>query len=730
MPVDRALRISSILLASTSFLGLVHGANLPEWLTLLTSSALVFVFLRAVEFKVNDRMVGQISLSTTTWNALVLIGFVGFWIDSVWISKELLPAGIHFLLILMVIKLFNLLSRRDHLHLHAISLVAILAAASLRTDLWYFPIFAAYLLIGVWTLLLFQLTKPRSRGANSVGALLPMPEAAEPQHQVTAQFFWLANGLAAVTFVCTLIIFFIIPRVGAGFYQKGYGENIRTSGFSNVVDLGAIGPIKRDPSVVMRVELPDRPVREAERLYMRGVAFDRYDGRSWANQFSRRQAMDESIPGTFTLRRSRSQRTSEQGPTLRQNILLESLDTPVLFAVPFAETVSGRFLAVQSDPTGALYLPYPSSSRIEYSVISRSIPATPADSEPQPVSYSDSFIRYFLQVPLQAERISALAREIVQAKHSSYEKALAIQEYLSHNYRYSLDAPLAQQVHPLEEFLFSRKTGYCEHYATAMVIMLRTIDIPARLVTGFLATEWNEYGNYYVVRQQDAHAWVEVYFPSSGWIRMDPTPATGEEVGSAFQTWQAMERLLDSIRLRWHRFVVQYSAADQVAVVRELKTGGASAKNLARASLTTFWTSTVTALGKIRAYANRGNVLLFVEQIGFVVMGLGALVWLALARPWNRRFSSKGETGEEQAITALYKRMIRYLSRQGISKPAAMAPLELIRTTQEQWKDASPAVTTITALYCQGRFGQTPLTSEELRSAHDHLRQLMALERS
>ncbi|MDH4236619.1 MAG: hypothetical protein OEV17_05165, partial [Nitrospira sp.] len=102
MPVDRALRISSILLASTSFLGLVHGTNLPEWLTLLTSSALVFVLLRAVEFKVNGRMVGQISLSTTTWNALVLIGFVGFWIDSAWISKELLPAGIHFLLILMV----------------------------------------------------------------------------------------------------------------------------------------------------------------------------------------------------------------------------------------------------------------------------------------------------------------------------------------------------------------------------------------------------------------------------------------------------------------------------------------------------------------------------------------------------------------------------------------------------------------------------------------------------
>jgi transglutaminase-like putative cysteine protease len=729
MSLDQAHRIVSILLASTSFVGLMLSARLPEWLTLLTGSALILVFLRAVEFKAIGLVAAKISLSTTSWNILVVMGFFGFWIDSLWISRELLPAGIHFLLVLLVIKLFNLQLRRDYLHLYAISLVAILAAASLTSDLWYLPIFLTYLLCGVWTLLLFQLTKKPEEIAASAGAVLQMEEPSESSCRVSPHLFWLANGITAATVGITLIIFFAIPRVGGGFYQKGYGENIRTSGFSNTVDLGAIGPVKRDPSVVMRVEIPDRAGHEVGRFYLRGVAFDRYDGRSWANELSHRRAMGESDPGTFILRRSQSPGTSYHGHTVRQNILLESLDTPVLFAAPFAETVSGQFGTVQSDLTGALYLPFPSPTRIEYSVVSRSNPVLPADLQPQPISYPDSFIRYFLQAPMQSERIDALAREIVQAKHTAYEKALAIQEHLTRNYRYSLDAPLADQAYPLEEFLFNRKTGYCEHYATAMAIMLRTIGIPARLVTGFLATEWNEYGNYYVVRQQDAHAWVEVHLPHSGWVLMDPTPATTEDPGPTSPVWQTVGRILDNFRLRWNRLVVQYSTADQLAVVRELKTGSTTARNLAWDSLSALVTSAMAVFGKSAEYFNRDNVLLIAASLGLALIGLGALLWLRFTRPWQRKLFLKADRQEEPAISHLYRQMIRHLGKRGIVRPAAMAPLELIRLTQEQWKDAGSAVGTITALYCRGRFGQMPLTREEFRSAQDSLRHLMALHR-
>src|SRR5574337_1224585 len=409
MPFDQALRVASIWLASTSFIGLTLGAGLPEWLAALTGGALIVALVRTRECKVVERLAAFSLSSTAGWNLLVIGGFLGFWVDVLWVSGELLPAGIHFLMILMIIKLFNLKYRRDHLQLYAISLVAILASGSLTTDLWYLPIFLLYLLAAVWTLLLFQLTKHRDdiRMPTISATMRAQPPASASQ--VTPQLFWLANGLALATFGLTLAIFFTIPRVSAGFYQKGFGENMRTSGFSETVNLGEIGPIKRDPSVVMRVELSDSSRHEAGRLYLRGVAFDQYDGKAWTNRLSHRRTLSEDGPGTFVLRRSRSPAAARLGEAIRQNILLEPLDTSVLFAAPHIERVSGTFPSVQSDLTGSVYLPFPSSSRIEYSVISRSNPVLPMDLTSESSLYPESFARHFLQIPARSERIAALA---------------------------------------------------------------------------------------------------------------------------------------------------------------------------------------------------------------------------------------------------------------------------------------------------------------------------------
>ena len=142
----------------------------------------------------------------------------------------------------------------------------------------------------------------------------------------------------------------------------------------------------------MRVEIAD-PAPQRDRLYLRGVAYDRYDGTSWTNQFTHRRALAETSLMTFTVRRYSPVSTAmRQGPTIRQKILLESLDTAVLFAAPFPETVIGPFLSVQSDVAGALYLPYPSSSRIEYSVVSRMARPVPPDLPPVAMPYAESLL--------------------------------------------------------------------------------------------------------------------------------------------------------------------------------------------------------------------------------------------------------------------------------------------------------------------------------------------------
>lgn len=724
MSAKHALRLSTILLVFVSFIGLVLGARQPAPLVWLTGSALILALLHAAGVPAMERFASYVRLSAAGWNSILVIAFAGFLTDMLWLSGELLPAGIHFLLVLMVIKLWTLRTRRDHLQLHAISLVALLASGALTTDLWYLPLCVAYLFCGVWTLFLFQLTKPFPDAAGPTHDPRH-PGGTEEEGRVTPQLFWLANGVASAALGVSFIIFFAIPRVSAGWFQTAYGDSIRTSGFSDTVDLGAIGPIKRDPSIVMRVEVPDRSARASGRLYLRGVAYDRYDGTSWTNQLPHKRPLPETAPMSFSVRQ-RPARSPVAGPVIRQHILLESLDTAVLFAAPFAESITGRFPTLQTDAMGALSLPFPSSTRIEYTVISRPTAILPADRQSQSVSYPSFFIRHFLQTPAQSDRVAALAATVTQDAFSRYDKAVAIERFLSTNFRYSLDAPLANQTRPIDDFLFTRKTGYCEHYATAMVLMLRAIGIPARLVTGFLATEWNEYGNYYVVRQQDAHAWVEVHLPHSGWVLMDPTPVSFD--GTSASGWQAFSRILDAFRLRWNRLFVQYNAADQLAVVRGLKAGGAAVRSQVWGSLTAFFES----------FAEKETTFLFGRNgrvggmglIAVLVLPLGLFVWLARYRLLGRLVGVSTLNRQESPITRLYKAMLDHLARNGISKPPTTAPIEFLNVVHEQWAGAGSLVTTITELYCRGRFGPTGMTEEDLLLAQQALRQLLLLHRS
>lgn len=728
MPFNQALRLSSVLLAAAAFIGLGLGANLPEWLLLLTGSSLILTLLRTLDIAPLHQVLDRMRLSTLVWNILTVIAFVGFWVDLLWISADLLPAGVHFLLILMVIKLFNLDHRRDYLHLYAISLMAILGSAASTTDLWYLPVFLAYLLMGVWTLLLYQLTKESGAeyAVPSVTEQSAMGTQSERRKQITPELFWLANGLAGGALCLTVVIFFTIPRVSAGFGQKGYGEGLRTSGFSETVDLGMIGPIKRDPGIVMRVELQDRTGLQSDRFYLRGMAYDRYDGKSWTSRLSHRRALAESPVGTFTVRHSSSRAPRPAGQIIRQTILLEALDTAVLFAAPQPESISGQFLAIQSDPTGAIYLPFPTQSRIEYTVHSRPTTVATADLQSQPAVYTEVFQQHFLQLPASTERVGALAREITQSKTSAFEKAQAIEGYLIRNYRYSLDIPSSVQANPLEEFLFERKTGYCEHYATAMVVLLRNVGVPARLVTGFLATEWNEYGNYYLVRQRDAHAWVEVHLPNSGWISMDPTPAVSEPAGDS--QWFALSRAMDTLRLRWNRFFVQYNATDQLAVVRGLKEGTAVVRDRAWSSLSILIAPAGDFAGRILRYMAEGNIRLMTGFLSFVLLGVGLVIWLGQRKPWSRWRRSGSTKREHLVIAQIYRGVLKQIEQHGISKPQHATPQEFLRLVQQQWAGAGELVATITDLYCRGRFGKINLTQHEIDLAYRSLKQLTLLD--
>jgi len=725
MPFEQAFALSSVLLATIAFSGLVFSQSVSLWLAFPTAIILMISMLHAGGVLFVRRAMAQVTVSPTLWNVLLMGSFVILLIDLTVISRDLLPAGIHFLVVLLDIKLLTLQQRRDYRHLYAISLMAILAAAALTTDAWYVPVFLLYLLTAVWTLLLYHLTQETG---ETTAVVTPSSTAVclmTSPGRITHRFFWLTNGTAVLTITLTLAIFFLIPRIGAGVLQKTSGEALRTTGFSDRVDLGTIGSVKQDPQIVMRIELPDQPAVEKDRLYLRGLAYDQYNGQSWSHSGTRRRSLNLVADGTFLTRPAGSRLPDSQSIPIRQDILLETLDTAVLFAAPFAELVSGEFLTVQADAMSGLHLPFPPSSRIRYSVTSQA-PRLVADERIASIlAYPDSIRSHYLQVPVGSEQVAGLAYRVSQQATTPFERTLAIQQHLLENYRYSLEADTTTLSHPLEEFLFTRKTGYCEHYATAMVVMLRAVGIPARLVTGFLATEWNEYGSYFTVRQRDAHAWVEVYFPHSGWITMDPTPTVSAAVITT--RWEPLSQLGESLRLKWDRLFVHYSAKDQLAVVHGVREGSDALRE--RVSR---WVSLLSApisqvLSRLTHMVRTFHPGMLGLVTGVIVVGLAVLLLILRDRIGLWATTHLPTSHQQLAIVQLYARMVRTVEKHGVNKPPTATASEFARLIEQEWKSAGPIVADVITLYHQGRFSRTPLTPDELSRAAEQVGRLQSL---
>jgi transglutaminase-like putative cysteine protease len=475
----------------------------------------------------------------------------------------------------------------------------------------------------------------------------------------------------------------------------------------------------------MRVELPDRPVHVPDRLYLRGVAYDQYDGRSWSAGNIQRRNLGTFGDGTFAIRPSGARQAHAASVSIQQDILLEALDTSVLFAVPVAEYLSGDLTGVQSDGMGALYLPFPASSRIRYSVTSRVHDVADDERRATMLDYPRQLTERYLPLPKLSDEVHRLTQHIVRDTLSPFDRILAIQQHLLHNYRYSLDLETTTSLHPLEDFLFIRKSGYCEHYATAMAVMLRSIGIPARLVTGFLATEWNQFGGYFTVRQRDAHAWVEVYFPQSGWTTFDPTPPTGAP--PAPSSLDALFRAGESLRLYWDRLFVRYSAKDQFAVIHGIRDRGDAIRDLTGRWIAALHLAGNRLLAVLRHMPERTAADGVVTLILPTLVGVGALAIL-LRQTLRFIASPEHRTQRQQSqITKIYRQMIHTVERAGFPKSSAATPFEFSGMVAAKWTAAADAVSQLTELYCRGRFSRIQLTAEELAHAERQLRALQRL---
>jgi protein-glutamine gamma-glutamyltransferase len=632
------------------------------------------------------------------------------------------------ILILAGIKLLQRKTDRDWIFLYIISFFMVLLAAGMSLSLLFIIVFAAYLLFAATAIVAFEIRK------SSESVFLKSTKTNSHNRGFSAnKNIKLAsipvNGFILLILIATLAapLFFLLPRVGGA----GFGKNLQGltgfSGFSEFVRLGDIGKLQLSDEVVMRVRIEDEQKDRINDFHWRGVALDFFDNKSWLKS---RASYAESFVKTerdfFLVDAARNAEN-----LVAQTVYLEPIDTSVLFSLPRPVALQGNFSLLNKDAEGGILLPRTKNERTTYKVFSDvtqpSDERLEADTEP----YGEKFKRY-LQLPENLDpRIGELTRQVFEEAGSDnrFRQSRAVENYLQNNFGYTLEMKAGGD-EPLADFLFNVREGHCEYFATAMAVMLRTQGIATRVVNGFQAGDYNETAGVYVVRQKNAHAWVEVYFPGEkAWIAFDPTPAAGQFSGSNSIT--ALDRInnyLEALETFWVQYVISYDNQGQRSLFRSVRNAFKEFQDE-----TGDWLKqTEENLSEWWKEARGDNGLAgSARAVGFGIVYLIAaicggifIVWLYKKIPVSGlwlRFKSYLAPEPELSVVEFYERMLNILESKGVRRQTHQTPLEFARSV------ALPQAVKITENYNRVRFGEKDLSPKEKKDIENWLATLEQL---
>lgn len=347
-------------------------------------------------------------------------------------------------------------------------------------------------------------------------------------------------SLFILSIFLSCIIFFILPRTDYPVLSFLNKVGKARTGISDTIRLGEFSQIEEDDSIVLRVKMERIPERF---LYWRRCVLDQFDGTEWKRS---RERLGQK-------------RDWDLGAKVHQVIISYEDLSPYVVGLERPLRVEG--IRVGKSRDYIFFLLEPPKARMRYEVVS-AIGSKEMEDSIDPI---------YLQVPSSMKRkLRDFADGIVSGSSSMEEVVERIYSFLSEGeYEYSLDK-LPQGKEAIEDFLFRSKRGNCEFFASSMALLLRAEGIPSRIVTGFRGGEYNEVGNYYVVRRKDAHAWVEAYIYGKGWTRYDPTPP--REIGQTKggNKFTRIEKILDSINYHLTNLIIAYDLERQIDVFTKI----------------------------------------------------------------------------------------------------------------------------------------------------------------
>jgi protein-glutamine gamma-glutamyltransferase len=624
------------------------------------------------------------------------------------LSGTLIGATVHMVLFLELAKLHQEKADKDYLYLIILSFMKILAASSLTVDISFVVTLLLFLIAFVSTLMSFDMH--RSQRAS------PQTATGEAPVSLGGMSVWATLWIIVIGSA----LFFVIPRVGTGYFTRAASSPLLLSGFNDNVKLGQIGELKLSSAVVMHAKLLAGTPYAV--LKWRGVVLDTFDGTDWRKKNRARSVVFARDSRYFL------NKTPSGGEIASYEVLLEPLATTALFGHYKVKEISGRLLpGVDVDEDGAIFARFQQSRRLQYQITSEIPKRLTAEDN---TDYSDGIppnIQFtYLQLPENLDpRIRDLAQKITAEAKTPLEKAVRVEAYLKRNYKYTLTLTWPPGNQPLSTFLFKAKSGHCEYFASAMAVLLRAAGVPTRLVNGFLMGEYNPIGDAYIVRQSDAHSWVEIYLPVNGWREFDATPAEGLHERSLMAQ---LGNYADAVGLFWNSYILTYDNDSQALLFRNAQETVQEIQKSFQAR-TERWAATIQRFGGRVSGAVNGAI--DSGRIWLYAVGALALIVMYQKRQdlWDRWQSLKsGDSGtaDGRIVAALFHRAVRLAESEGPYRARSQTWREWILSVPHEQRRS--ILTRAVEIYEKSKYGRQATSASDvaaLRQAVNDLRGLL-----
>jgi transglutaminase-like putative cysteine protease len=540
-PMSRDKADTLLLLVSCALVLAPHAAHLPLWTSLLCASLLLW--RGWITFRGN-RMPPQ-------W---LLLPIAAVAMISVYFSYRAVfgrDADVAAVVLLLTLKLLEMRAKRDLFVVVLVSLFVMLTNFFYSQSMGMALLTIAALILMLTTQLSFQY----------VDTVPPLAQ----RLRLGAMIFGLSIPL-------TLVLFILFPRIQGPLWSLPGDANMGRTGLSDSMSPGNIADVAQSDDVAFRVKFIDPPPPQPK-LYWRAVVLDNYDGRTWTHR--------PSAPRFYTA----NPLVTLRGTGIRHQVTLEPTGRRWLFALD----LPGAAPQLPGIPTGfsadmQLLAMRPVTERLRYDATSF------IDYDLQPAKPAN--LNAWLQLPpgFNPKTLAFSAGLRAQSSDNAQLINTVLRFFHGQKFSYTLEPPLLGK-DAVDEFLFTTQAGFCEHYASAFVVLMRAMGIPARVVTGYQGGDINPVDGFMEVRQSDAHAWAEVWLDNRGWVRFDPTAAVAPEriqknmtdviprttlgglinLNGGKGTWLGNLRLnWGAINNAWNQWVLNYSPEKQKSFIQSL----------------------------------------------------------------------------------------------------------------------------------------------------------------